>query len=567
MNKKTLRGIIAVALMLAVVVVLALILPGEHNLKCDECSGAGIVDGAACEMCVDGVSDTPADSSYYGTAMALVPPVIAIVLALITKEVYSSLFIGIVAGALFYADFNVVGAVTAIVNDGLIANVGDTWNAGILIFLVLLGIMVALVNAAGGSAAFGRWARTHVKTRAGAMLATFALGVLIFIDDYFNCLTVGSVMRPVTDGHKISRAKFAYIIDATAAPICMIAPISSWAAAVAGVVGAEHGLSYFIQAIPYNFYSLLTIVMVVAMAVMNFDFGPMRRHEMNALLGDLYTEGERVDGEDEAVSDKGRVIDLILPVVTLIICCVVGMIYTGGFFDPESGCYLDLVTSFSGCDASAGLSLGALVALVVTVLYLLARRVISFRTAMDAIPKGFKAMVPAIIILVFAWTLGSITRGMLGADIFVKEAIGQAAGALQALLPAAIFLIAYGLSFATGTSWGTFGILLPIVITVFTGAGEILIVAMSACLAGAVCGDHCSPISDTTIMASAGAQCNHVNHVSTQLPYALTVAGVSVVAYVLAGFIRNWMIVLPIAVLLMVATLLVIKAIVNKKNA
>jgi len=566
MSKKTIRGIIAVALMLAVVVVLAFILPGEHNLKCDECSGAGIVDGAVCEFCVDGVTDTPADSRYYGTAMALVPPVIAIVLALITKEVYSSLFIGIVAGALFYANFDVVGAVNAIVNDGLIANVGDTWNAGILIFLVLLGIMVALVNAAGGSAAFGRWAQKHVKTRAGAQLATFALGVLIFIDDYFNCLTVGSVMRPVTDGHKISRAKFAYIIDSTAAPICMIAPISSWAAAVAGVVGSEHGLEYFIQAIPYNFYSLLTIVMVVAMALMKFDYGPMRHHERNAMEGNLFSEGDRMDNEDEKVSANGKVIDLILPVVVLILCCVVGMIYTGGFFDPESGSYLNLVTSFSGCDAASGLSLGALVALVVTVLYLLARRVVSFRTAMEAIPKGFKAMVPAIIILVFAWTLGGITRGMLGADIFVKEAVGQAAGALQALLPAAIFLIAYGLSFATGTSWGTFGILLPIVITVFTGAGEILIIAMSACLAGAVCGDHCSPISDTTIMASAGAQCNHVNHVSTQLPYALTVAGVSVVAYVLAGFIQNWLIVLPVSIALMIGTLFVIRAISNKKN-
>ncbi len=565
MKKKTLVSLIAVAVMLAVVVVMALTLGGQHNLKCDECSGAGIVDGAACEACVDGVSDIPADSRYYGTAMALVPPVIAIVLALITKEVYSSLFIGIVAGALFYSNFNVVDAVSAIVNDGLIANVGDTWNAGILIFLVLLGIMVALVNAAGGSAAFGRWAKTHVKTRAGAQLATFALGVLIFIDDYFNCLTVGSVMRPVADSHKISRSKFAYIIDSTAAPICMIAPISSWAAAVAGVVGEEHGLSYFVQAIPYNFYSLLTIVMVMAMAIMKFDYGPMRRHEMAALEGDLFSTDERVEGEDEEVSAKGKVIDLILPVLTLIVCCVAGMIYTGGFFDPESSSYLNLITSFSGCDASSGLSLGALVALIFTVLYLMARRVISFRTAMDAIPKGFKAMVPAIIILVFAWTLGGITRGMLGADIFVKEAIGQAAGALHALLPAVIFLIAFGLSFATGTSWGTFGILLPIVITVFTGAGEILVIAMSACLAGAVCGDHCSPISDTTIMASAGAQCNHVNHVSTQLPYALTVAGVSVVSYVLAGFIQNWLIVLPIAVVLMLATLLVIKKIVTRK--
>jgi len=566
MNKKTIRGLIAVAIMLVAVVVLACILPGEHNLKCDECSGAGIKDGVVCEFCVDGVTDTPADSQYYGTAMALVPPIIAIVLALITKEVYSSLFIGIVAGALFYSNFNVVGAVEAIVADGLIANVGDSWNAGILIFLVLLGIMVALVNSAGGSAAFGRWAQRHVKSRAGAMLATFALGVLIFIDDYFNCLTVGSVMRPVTDGHRISRAKFAYIIDATAAPICMIAPISSWAAAVAGVVGEEHGLEYFIQAIPYNFYSLLTIVMIVTLALIKLDYGPMRIHEINAAAGDLFSNNGQMEDTDEKVSEKGRVIDLILPVVMLILCCVVGMIHTGGFFDPESGSYLNLVTAFSGCDAATGLSLGALVALIVTVLYLLARRVIDFKTAMESIPKGFKAMVPAIIILVFAWTLGGITRGMLGADIFVKEAIGQAAGALQALLPAVIFLIAYGLSFATGTSWGTFGILLPIVITVFTGAGEILVISISACLAGAVCGDHCSPISDTTIMASAGAQCNHVNHVSTQLPYALTVAGVSVVSYVLAGFIRNWMIVLPIGVVLMIATLFIIKKAVTPKE-
>ena len=557
MSKTTLRGIIAVAVMLVVVAALAFVLPGQHNLKCDECSGSGIVDG---------VSDVPADSRYYGTAMALVPPVIAIVLALITKEVYSSLFIGIVAGALFYSNFNVVGAVETIVSDGLIANVGDSWNAGILIFLVLLGIMVALVNAAGGSAAFGRWAQTHVKTRTGAMLATLALGVLIFIDDYFNCLTVGSVMRPVSDGHRISRAKFAYIIDATAAPICMIAPISSWAAAVAGVVGSENGLDYFIKAIPYNFYSLLTIVMIITIAVIKLDYGPMRIHEINAIAGDLLSNNGQVEDEDEPVSAKGRVIDLILPVVMLIVSCVAGMIHTGGFFDAESDAYLNWIAAFSGSDASVGLSLGALVALVVTVVYLLARRVLDFKTAMDSIPKGFKAMVPAIIILVFAWTLGGITRSMLGADIFVKEAIGQSAGALQALLPAVIFMIAYGLSFATGTSWGTFGILLPIVISVFTGQGEILIISMSACLAGAVCGDHCSPISDTTIMASAGAQCNHVNHVSTQLPYALTVAGVSAVCYVIAGFIRNWMIVLPIGIVLMIATLLVIKKMVTPKE-
>ena len=568
MSKKMIRSLAAVALMLVVFIVLAAILPGSHNLKCGECDGTGMVDAATCEACGGvGVGEEPADSNYYSTVLALAPPVIAIVLALITKEVYSSLFIGILSGALLYSNFNIIGAVDAIVNDGLIANVGDSWNAGILIFLVLLGIMVALVNAAGGSAAFGRWAKIHVKTRTGAQLATFALGVLIFIDDYFNCLTVGSVMRPVTDSNKISRAKFAYVIDATAAPICMIAPISSWAAAVTSVVGEENGLTYFVRAIPYNFYSLLTIVMVITISLIKLDYGPMARHERNAIAGDLFSEGDLVDGQDEEVSPKGRVIDLILPVLALIVSCVIGMIYTGGFFDAESGAYMNLATAFANSDASAGLSWGALIATILTVLYLVARRVITFKTAMNAIPKGFCAMVPAIIILVFAWTLGGITRSMLGADIFVKLAIGGAAGYLQALLPAVIFLIAFGLAFATGTSWGTFGILLPIVITVFSGAGEILIISMSACLAGAVCGDHCSPISDTTIMASAGAQCNHVNHVSTQLPYALTVAGVSTVSYVLAGFIQNWLIVLPIAIVLMIGTLLVIKSIVNRKGA
>ena len=568
MKKNTIGKIAAVVLLLVAFVVLSVVLPGQHNLKCDECGGTGMTDAAVCEVCAgSGVGEEPAESNYYSTILALAPPIIAIVLALITKEVYSSLFIGVLSGALLYSNFNIIGAVNAIVNDGLIANVADSWNAGILIFLVLLGIMVALVNAAGGSAAFGRWAKTHVKTKTGAQLATFALGVLIFIDDYFNCLTVGSVMRPVTDSHKISRAKFAYIIDATAAPICMIAPISSWAAAVTSVVGEENGLTYFVRAIPYNFYSLLTIVMVITIALMKLDYGPMLRHERNAMAGDLFSDENHVDTADEEVSSKGRVIDLILPVVMLIASCIIGMIYTGGFFDAESGAYFNLTTAFANSDASAGLSWGALISVVLTVLYLVARRVITFQTAMNAIPKGFCAMVPAILILVFAWTLGGITRGMLGADIFVKLAIGGAAESLAAFLPAVIFLIAFGLAFATGTSWGTFGILLPIVITVFTGAGEILIISMSACLAGAVCGDHCSPISDTTIMASAGAQCNHVNHVSTQLPYALTVAGVSVVAYILAGFIQNWMIVLPIAVAMMIATLFVIKAATNKKAA
>ena len=570
MSKKMIRGIAAVALLLVAFAVLAFLFPGEHNLKCanSDCSGSGMVNGAVCTDCNGtGLSEEKAESNYYSTVLSLAPPIIAIVLALITKEVYSSLFIGVLSGALLYSNFNLIGAIDAIVNDGLIANVGDSWNAGILIFLVLLGIMVGLVNAAGGSAAFGRWAKTHVKTKAGAQLATFALGVLIFIDDYFNCLTVGSVMRPVSDGHKISRAKFAYIIDATAAPICMIAPISSWAAAVTSVVGKENGLTYFIRAIPYNFYSLLTIVMVITISLMKLDYGPMARHELNATNGDLFSEGDRVENSDEEVSSKGKVIDLILPVVCLIAACVIGMIYTGGFFDAEGGAYMNLAMAFADSNASAGLSWGALIATILTVIYLVARRVITFKTAMEAIPKGFCAMVPAIIILVFAWTLGSITRGMLGADIFVKLAIGASAEALAAFLPAVIFLIALGLAFATGTSWGTFGILLPIVITVFNGAGEILIIAMSACLAGAVCGDHCSPISDTTIMASAGAQCNHVNHVSTQLPYALTVAGVSTVAYILAGFIRNWLIVLPIAVVLMLATLFVIKAILSRKTA
>ncbi len=567
MNKKTIIKSAVVIALLAVFVILAFVAPAQNNLKCDECGGTGMVDAAQCEVCGGtGVGEEAADSNYYSTFMSLAPPVIAIVLALVTKEVYSSLFIGVLSGALLYSNFKPIEAIDAIINDGLIANIGDSWNAGILIFLVLLGIMVALVNVAGGSAAFGRWAKTHVKTRVGAQLATFALGVLIFIDDYFNCLTVGSVMRPVTDSHKISRAKFAYIIDATAAPICMIAPISSWAAAVTSVVGEENGLTYFIRAIPYNFYSLLTIVMIITIALIKLDYGPMARHELNALNGDLFSDADHVESEDEAVSPKGKVIDLVLPVLLLIAACVIGMIYTGGFFDVESGAYLNLATAFANSDASVGLSWGALIAVVLTILYLLARRVIDFRTAMNAIPKGFTAMVPAIIILVFAWTLGGITRGMLGADIFVKLAIGGAADALSSFLPAVIFLIAFGLAFATGTSWGTFGILLPIVITVFTGAGEIMVIAMSACLAGAVCGDHCSPISDTTIMASAGAQCNHVNHVSTQLPYALTVAGVSTAAYVLAGFIRNWMIVLPIAIVMMVVTLLVIKSFVAKKN-
>ena len=507
------------------------------------------------------------DTPYYATYLALLPPIIAIVLALITKEVFSSLFVGVLAGALLATNFDPVGTLTSIVNDGFIASTSDSWNAGILIFLVLLGMMVALINKAGGSRAFGAWAQTHVKTRVGAQLAAFALGVLIFVDDYFNCLTVGSVMRPVADSKNISRAKLAYIIDATAAPVCMIAPISSWAAAVAGVVVSVNGLALFVKAIPYNFYSLLTIVMILVITLLKFDYGPMKRHEMNALNGDIFSEGDRRDGdvEESEYNARGRVIDLFLPVVFLIAACIIGMVYTGGLFDGET-----FVDAFANCDASVGLALGSAVAVIFTTIYLIARRVISFKDAMASMPKGFCAMVPAILILCFAWTLNGVT-GTLGAAVYVHGMMSGAAEGLTMLLPAIIFLVACFLAFATGTSWGTFGILIPIVTALFeVGADgsmpELLVIGISACLAGAVCGDHCSPISDTTIMASAGAQCNHVNHVSTQLPYAITVAAVSFVSFIIAGFIQNWLICLPISIVLMVGTLLAIKAISAKAD-
>ncbi len=499
----------------------------------------------------------------YSTFWALLAPIIAIVLALITKEVYSSLVIGIIVGGAIYAGGNFEGTLVHVVSDGFIANVADSYNMGILIFLILLGALVSMMNKAGGSAAFGRWATAHIKSRVGAQLATIALGVLIFIDDYFNCLTVGSVMRPVTDGHKISRAKLSYLIDATAAPVCIIAPISSWAAAVAGFArgaGAENGISLFIQAIPYNFYALLTIAMMIFLAITGLDYGPMKKHEKNAKeTGDLFTSGTKQAVQEMAVNEKGRVCDLIVPIIILIVSCVIGMIYSGGFFSGES-----FIDSFSNSDASVGLAYGAFVAIILTVVFYLLRRVLSFKDIMESLPEGFKAMVPAIMILACAWTLKAMTDS-LGAKIFISQLIEGSAAGFQALLPAIIFVIAVGLSFATGTSWGTFGILIPIVLSVF-GAGEpITIVAISACMAGAVCGDHCSPISDTTIMASAGAQCDHLNHVSTQLPYALTVAGVSAVSYVIAGFVPNWMIVLPIAFVLMIGTLFVIKAVTNKK--
>ena len=493
-----------------------------------------------------------------GTFWSLVPPVIAIALALITKEVYSSLFVGIVVGGLFAANFRPIKAVDNIVSEGIIAAVSGI--AGIFVFLVVLGGIVALVNKAGGSAAFGKWAKENIKTRVGAMLATFLLGVLIFIDDYFNCLTVGSVMRPVTDAHKISRAKLSYLIDATAAPICMIAPISSWAAAVSEFAPEGQGLSLFIKAIPYNFYSLLTLVFIIALAVMKFDYGPMALHEKNAIeKGDLYTCGDRVESEQVVPSSKGKVIDLVLPILVLIVICVFALVYVGGIMDGAS-----FIDAFSNTDATVGLPWGGLIALVFTIIYMVARRVMTFKEAMDCVPKGFIAMVPAITILTMATALKNMT-GLLGADAYVAGLMDGAAAGLANFLPAIIFLVACFLAFSTGTSWGTFGILIPIVVAIFPEGSEILIIGMSACLAGAVCGDHCSPISDTTIMSSAGGECNHINHVSTQIPYAISVAAISFVMYLLAGVVQNWAILLPIGVVATIAFLFVVKAITKKK--
>lgn len=509
----------------------------------------------------------------YATAWALFPPLVAILLALITKEVYSSLFIGILTGGVIYANFNFEGTVVHVFQDGFISSIADSYNIGILIFLVLLGALVAMMNRTGGSAAFGRWTATHIKTRVGALLCTVLLGVLIFVDDYFNCLTVGSVMRPVTDKKNISRAKLSYLIDATAAPVCIIAPISSWAAAVAGFAkgaGAESGMSLFISAIPYNFYAILTIVMMITITLLGFDYGPMKKFEKNAVEnGDIFTTSklEKVDEEFNMQNEKGRVCDLIIPVLFLIIACVIGMIYSGGFFTAGEDGYKNFITAFSNSDASVGLVFGAFITIIFAVIYFLCRRVISFKDCMAAIPEGFNAMVPAIMILCCAWTLKTMTDS-LGAKVFISQMIEGSAGGLQLLLPAIIFLIAVGLSFATGTSWGTFGILIPIVLSVFSGAdGVVTIIAVSACMAGAVCGDHCSPISDTTIMASAGAQCNHIDHVSTQLPYALTVAAVSFVSYIIAPFVGSWLIALPIGIVLMIGTLFVIKLVTGKEKA
>ena len=495
--------------------------------------------------------------ALYATIWALLPPLVAIILALITKEVYSSLFVGIVVGALLYSGFKFEGTVTQIFEGGIIKVLSDSYNVGILIFLVILGSVVCMMNKAGGSAAFGRWASKKIHTRVGAELAAIVLGILIFIDDYFNCLTVGSVMRPVTDRHHVSRAKFAYLIDATAAPVCIIAPISSWAAAVSGFVKGQDGLAIFVRTIPYNFYAILTIVMMVGMVLMKTEFGAMRTHEINALNGDLYTTSARPyenATDDETPNPRGRVIDLVIPIVVLVICCVISMIYTGGFFSGT-----DFVTAFSQSDASVGLAMGSAFGLVFAIIFYMIRRVINFRDCMGCIPEGFKAMVPAIMILTFAWTLKAMTDS-LGAAVFVEEAMRSVAGGIEVILPAIIFLVGCGLAFATGTSWGTFGILIPIVVAVFEKSSpEMMIISMSACMAGAVCGDHCSPISDTTIMASAGAQCDHVTHVSTQLPYAILAAAVSFVTYIVAGFVKTAWIALPVGIVLMLIVLFVIK--------
>ena len=525
---------------------------------------------AAALLCVGALAagDEASANGMYGTFWALIPPVIAITLALITKEAYSSLFIGITVGALFAKNFSVIGALDMIVNDGLVAAIAD--NAGIFLFLVLLGIIVALVNAAGGSAAFGRWAARNIRTKVGASLSTFVLGILIFIDDYFNCLTVGTVMRPVTDSHRISRPKLAYLIDATAAPVCMIAPISSWAAAVSSTAeGLDTGISgiqLFIKAIPYNLYSLLTFVFIIALSVMRFDYGPMKGFEQKAQkTGDL---SALENSENESGSPKGKVIDLLIPVLVLIVVCTIGMIYVGGFFGTDAwggtDCAGDFIGAFGNTDAFIGLPWGGIIALLFTVIYLVARRVVTFKEAMACVPKGFNAMISPILILTLAVSLKA-TITSLGASVYVHDLMEGAAAALYAMLPAVIFAVACVLAFASGTSWGTFGILIPIVTAIFPASSELLIIGISACCAGAVMGDHCSPISDTTIMASAGAQCKHLDHVATQLPYVLTVASVCVVGFIVAGFVQNVYITWVVCFVLLMAVLFVIRSLTRKK--
>ncbi len=580
MSKKRIIQLSALAVVLLAVILLAIFLPQDTVVDCGSCGGSGVCadcnglgvvfsaneECGSCEalgVCSDcaGTGSVVADSMYYATFMALVPPIVAIGLALITKEVYSSLFIGIVLGAVFAADYSFAGTVDAVVSEGIISAVSGT--AGIFVFLVILGIIVALLNRAGGAQAFGKWAETHVKSRVGALLATFALGVLIFIDDYFNCLTVGAVMRPLTDKHKISRAKLAYIIDATAAPVCMIAPVSSWAAAVSGSVESEtmSGIELFVRAIPFNFYSLLTIVFVITLAVLGYDYGKMAGFEVKAQGGDLLGDGKELAAEEEPATSRATVWDLIVPIIALIVASVFGLLYVGGLFAGA-----DFVTAFGDTDATVGLPWGSIIALIFVIIYFLARRLITAGEMMKCIPQGFIAMVPAILILTFATGLKNVT-GLLGADVYVEGVMAGAAEGLKGFLPAIIFLVACFLSFSTGTSWGTFGILIPIVTSIFVETDPIFFVGVSACLAGAVCGDHCSPISDTTIMASAGAQCNHVNHVSTQLPYAITVAAVSFVMFLFAGFVPIAWLTLPVGVALTVGTVFVIRYLEKRRAA
>ena len=566
-SSKKLLAILMLVLILASVLTIAVFADGDSgssavtHITCTTCEGTGEFNGDECGEC-GGTGVLESDSYMAFTFWALVPPLVAIILALITKEVYSSLFIGVLLGSLFYSNWGPVKALDATINDGLIASIAD--NAGIFLFLVILGIMVALINRSGGSAAFGRWAKTHIKTRVGAMFATFILGIVIFIDDYFNCLTVGSVMRPIADEHQVSRAKLAYIIDATAAPVCMIAPISSWAAAVAGVVEGGNGIELFVKAIPYNFYSLLTLVFIIALVLMKFDFGPMKLHEKNAIEhGDLYTTGDRVDKEmaTEPYSEKGRVMDLVLPIIVLIVFSVIGLIYVGGFWDGAS-----FIDAFADTDAYVGLPWGSMIALLFTIIYLLCRKVISFSDAMACIPKGFINMVPPITILCLATSLKNMT-GLLGGKYFVAGVMNTAAGSLFSFLPAIIFLVACLLSFSTGTSWGTFGILIPIVTYIFEPNSTLFIIGVSACLAGAVFGDHCSPISDTSIMSSAGAMCLHVNHVTTQIPYAVTVGVICFVTYIFAGLIQNWFVTIILGVAMTLGVLFFLRNREAKKDA
>ena len=516
-----------------------------------------------CPMVVFGAEAEAPKPALYATFWSLVPPLVAIVLALISKEVYSSLAIGLIFGGMLASGFNFEGTMKAVFEQGMVSVLSSSYNVGILIFLVILGMVVALMNKTGGSDAFGKWASKRIKTRVGAQLTSILLGCLIFIDDYFNCLTVGSVMRPITDKHQVSRAKLAYLIDATAAPVCIISPISSWAAAVTGFVDGEDGFGLFVKAIPFNYYALLTIVMMLVITFWKFDFGPMKIHEENAMKGDLFTTGEEKFEElDRGGHKDGKLVDMLFPIISLIVCCVVGMLYTGGIFSGAS-----VVEAFSNCDASVGLSMGSSIALIITLIFYISRRSLKFTECMECLPAGFKAMVPAILILTFAWSLKAITD-VLGAKQFVAAMMEHSAAGMQILLPAIIFVVAVCLAFSTGTSWGTFGILIPIVVAVFAGKDQqMMIISISSCMAGAVCGDHCSPISDTTIMASAGAQSNHINHVNTQLPYAMLVAAVSFVSYIIAAFVKNVVISLIIAIALMVGVLFIIKKVTYKEDS